>query len=225
MSNFRPSLGRIFNPADPEEHALHPVSRQLAAQPSVAISHYHFSNGWWGDQGDKPQCVAYAWTHWLEDGPVKHSGKAPCIDPGYLYAECQKIDGDSYPHDGTTTLAAAKTLTTLGYISGYHWAYSLDEVVQTILQLGPVVCGVNWYESMFYPDEAGLIEVSGNIAGGHEIKLDGANTVHELLRIKNSWGRSWGANGFACISFNDFQRLLSEDGDACLAVEIGVEQP
>jgi C1A family cysteine protease len=85
--------------------------------------------------------------------------------------------------------------------------------------VAPVVVGLNWYSSMFHPNAAGLIKVDGSLAGGHAFLLDGVSADREYFRIKNSWGRSWGRKGFALISFKDVERLLAEDGEACLAVE------
>jgi len=46
------------------------------------------------------------------------------------------------------------------------------------------------------------------------------NLKQSIFRIKNSWGRAWSNNGFAFISFDDMARLLSEDGEACIAHEV-----
>ena len=217
-------FGRRFAPDDRDKRFS--VWQRLAAAPSVATRHYWFSNGWWGDQGTTSQCVAYAFMHWLEDGPAKHGGPAPMIDPAVLYHEAQQLDewpGDDY--DGTSVRGAAKALVARGLISDYWWATTVDEVIQTLLQLGPLVVGTNWYSSMMNVDARGFVRVGGSLAGGHGYKLDGVNIALEMFRIKNSWGRSWGVHGFAFISFADFERLLREDGEAAIATEVGTLVP
>lgn len=215
-----PRLGRRFSPDDRDKQFS--VRSRLTLGPHVSTRHYWWAHGWWGDQGATPRCVAYAWTHWLEDGPTKHPGPPPVVDPGVLYHEAQLLDewpGEDY--DGTSVRAGAKALQARGLISGYEWATTLDEVINTLLQVGPLVVGTNWYSTMFNPDEAGFIHVGGYVEGGHAYLLDGVSTSAEYFRMKNSWGRSWGNQGFALISFADFERLLREDGEAALAVEVG----
>jgi C1A family cysteine protease len=91
--------------------------------------------------------------------------------------------------------------------------------VNTILQLGPVVVGTNWYYNMFFPNTNGVISIGGSLAGGHAYVLNGVDTVNQLFRIKNSWGQSWGKSGHAFISFADMTRLINERGEICLAIE------
>jgi C1A family cysteine protease len=92
---------------------------------------------------------------------------------------------------------------------------------ETILKLGPVVVGTNWYNGMFYPNKNGLIKISGQMVGGHAYLINGVDTKTKQFRIKNSWGKSWGKGGHAFISFNDMSRLIKENGEICLAIELG----
>jgi hypothetical protein len=193
----------------------------LPTTPSIRTYRYWNADGWWGDQKQTPQCVAYAWVHWLEDGPVGQRGTAPVVATATLYAEAQAADefpGTNY--DGTSVRGGAKAVQARGFISSYHWASTLAEIVAALLDVGPVVVGVNWYEDMFTPDEAGLIHIGGALAGGHAFVLDGISVPHKLIRMKNSWGRNWGKNGFAYLAFEDVDHLLHEEGEAALALEI-----
>jgi Papain family cysteine protease len=182
------------------------------------------SRFWWGyrvrlDQGQTPQCVAYGWSHFITDSPDPHP--APLIAPATLYHEAQTLDewpGEDY--DGTSVRGGAKALVNHAEIAAeYRWAFDLDTLIANVLEVGPVVIGVNWYERMFDPDSKNYVRIGGGIAGGHCVKVDGVNTDYKFVRIKNSWGQEWGRGGFARITFDDMERLLGEDGEACMAVE------
>jgi hypothetical protein len=188
---------------------------------------YWWPNGWWGNQGNSPYCVAFSWTHWLAAGPITQKssrigGKTP-YDTTYLYTEAQKVDewpGENY--DGTSVRAGAKILKNSGYINGYNWAWDINTTVSTLLTLGPVVVGTSWYYDMFFPNKNGVITATGEVMGGHAYLLDGVNVKKKLIRIKNSWGKDWGKNGFAYISFDDMEKLIKDQGEVCLATEINL---
>lgn len=213
-------LGRI-QVTDPNDKKFL-MKALLSTAPSVRTSRYWSASGWWGDQAQTSQCVGYSWAHWVEDGPVTQTGKAPIVPPLDIYTEAQKIDdfpGENY--DGTTVRAGAKVLQDKGFIQSYTWAWDVDTVIQAILEKGPVVVGTNWYYDMFRPNiDTAIIMVSGNLAGGHAYVLNGVNIKKKLIRIKNSWGRAWGDKGHAYISFDDMDKLIKSNGEACLAIEI-----
>ena len=74
---------------------------------------------------------------------------------------------------------------------------------------------------MFRPDKSGNIRLTGRFVGGHAYLINGVDLNKKVFRIKNSWGKSWGLGGHAYISFNDMTRLIRENGEICLATEVG----
>jgi C1A family cysteine protease len=76
---------------------------------------------------------------------------------------------------------------------------------------------------MFTPDEKGIIHPNAAQAvGGHAVLINGVNMVKKLVRIKNSWGRSWGDNGHCWLSFADLDALLKDNGEALIATEVRI---
>jgi hypothetical protein len=196
--------------------------QKLATPPKILTERYWADNGWWGNQGDTPQCVGYAWAHWLEDGPIQQSGVPPIIKPNDIYNNAQKLDewlGENY--EGTSVRGGVKFLKNVKKVKSYYWAFDLQTLIDSVMKLGPVVVGTNWYMGMFYPDKNGLIKISGQLVGGHAYLINGVDIKNKKFRLKNSWGKSWGKNGSAFISFNDMSRLIKENGEICLAVEKG----
>lgn len=123
------------------------------------------------------------------------------------------FDGQYPPTDtGSDGLSVAKACQRAGLISGYRHATSLDAALAA-LAVRPVITGVNWYEGMDEPDRDGLVHVSGQVRGGHEFVLDEIVADEQLIGFTNSWSTDWGVDGRAYISFDDFERLLHEQGD------------
>jgi C1A family cysteine protease len=79
---------------------------------------------------------------------------------------------------------------------------------------------------MFDIDSYGLLRPDGSNAGGHEWLLHGYDPNYKGLgpayKMLNSWGDSWGLNGHAYILVKDYEGLLADAGDACVALELAV---
>jgi len=193
-----------------------------AVRQSSARRRYWSDWHWIGDQGWLSHCVGFSWVGWLEAGPVRHvSNTKPVYDPSRLYRQAQKVDewkGENYA--GTSVRAGAKILQRKGFIKNYYWARDLNAVIQAILTRGPVVVGTAWYSRMDQPTKGGVVRARGRLLGGHAYLLTGVNRDKQLLRIRNSYGPTWGQKGRAYIPFQDMAKLLRMQGEACLATEI-----
>lgn len=167
------------------------------------------------DQGSEGACVGFGWAHELSAVPVK--AQVDNRSALLIYHAAQKIDeweGESY--SGTSVLAGAKVIQSLGHIGEYRWAFGLNDVLLALAYEGPVVLGLNWYTGMFEPDIKGLIHVTGDLEGGHCILAYGVSVAARTVQLHNSWGASWGLDGRCKITWEDLDRLLQEQGEACV---------
>jgi hypothetical protein len=139
------------------------------------------------------------------------------------------ITGNSY--DGTSVRGLFKVLQANGFIGSYLWAFDANAVAHWILTRGPVVIGSDWAESMMETEPGGWCrlhpELNPTIAGGHAYLLIGTDAARKApdgtvgaVRLQNSWGRGWGENGRAWMSYADLDILIKSGGEACTATEI-----
>lgn len=211
-----PKLGRLPAP-DPRDQNFR-LATLLPPAP-LRTSKYYWS-GWFGDQGQTSACVGYSWTAYLTAGPTTQVTQDWDRHARKTYKQAQTLDeweGEDY--DGTSVRAGAKALQAQGFITEYRWAFTIDETVRAVLDIGPVVVGTVWTEAMFYPVD-GKIQPDGPIVGGHAYLIDGANLDRGTVRIKNSWGRDWGNNGRVSMTISHLAHLLDMEGEAALASEI-----
>jgi hypothetical protein len=71
---------------------------------------------------------------------------------------------------------------------------------------------------MFNPSSEGLLSVSGQYAGGHEIVVDEYDPVRGWVGFTNSWGAGWGVAGRFYLQAEDWGRLLAQQGDVTVFV-------
>lgn len=168
-------------------------------------------------------CVGAAFTHELAAKPAVVKN----VDIQFaksLYFEAQRQDGwpgGEYPgaspiYSGTSVLAGAKVVKTLGYVKEYRWAFGLEDLILAVGYKGPAVLGLDWYTDMFDVDGNGYISASGQVEGGHCILCKAVNVKKEYFVLHNSWGPTWGVNGDAKITFDDMNYLLQSGGEACI---------
>jgi len=186
------------------------------------------------DQGWEGACVGFSWSHAASSYTQHTRGITDAFAEQKVYWEAQKIDpwaGGAYPgavpdDDGTSVLAGAKIMRQYGFIDGYKWAFNVDDVLAALSNEGVVIIGVWWRDSMWNPRPNGLLDISGAQAGGHAILVRGHNLKrrftgegeHHVVRLRNSWGKSWGLDGDCFLKVEDLETLLLDDGEACIPV-------
>jgi hypothetical protein len=194
------------------------------------------------DQGDLGSCTGNAAEGVLgtspffeaipEGAPARPTGDAE-MDEGQainLYSSATQLDDydGTYPPDdtGSDGLSVAKACLKAGLISGYQHATSLEAAL-TALAADPVITGVNWYDSFDQPAANGLIRITrrASVRGGHEFELEELDVENRLVWLTNSWSTAWGAGGRACIGWDDFGRLLSEQGDVTVFAPVNEPAP
>ena len=204
---------------------------------TTATAHYWFEGEAWLDQGQTGTCVGNALAHRYADGPVDHTG----INEAWAQELYVAASGDTTLQQGTSALLACRVMLSRKQISAFHWVGSPAEFRNTLLTVGPVCVGVDWYSSMDRPlrganDRAYMVvDPASGLRGGHEFEINGINLAPAsgppFYRMKNSWGRVWpgdeisgtpilgpGTARFACYDLENL--IFSHGGDAVLISEV-----
>lgn len=182
------------------------------------------------DQGSEGACVGFGWTGELLSSPKPDFDASAAQGNQYalgIYREAQTIDewpGEDY--SGTSVLAGAKVVHGRGHVDAYRWCFSIEDVRDAVIAEGPVVVGIPWHENMYYTSDSGLVNVEGNVVGGHCILITGyhpgirlrGEDYRERFRVfrwRNSWGPDYGVGGNGFVRYEDLRDLLKEWGEAC----------
>ena len=67
-------------------------------------------------------------------------------------------------------------------------------------------------------DSGGYIHATGSNEGGHCYLYLGVDIEKQAFIIHNSWGKEWGRNGRAFISFDDYEKLRTSDGEMAFLI-------
>jgi hypothetical protein len=218
-----PGMGRALIEHDPK-------SKEYGVRGAVVRAAVTRRNKTWRraygpyDQGQTSSCVGQTFQGILNTSPI-----TPLIPlekrkqyPGLkIYSNAQQRDqwaGEEPTYYGTSALGAMKYLQEEGLIKEYRWCFGVDDVIDTLVQYGPVGIGVWWYSGMMRTDSAGFINPTGSQVGGHEVELHGVDISSKYVIGTNSWGADWGVKGRFKLSWENLDRLLQEDGDAVTVV-------
>lgn len=216
-----------------------PLSAQLP-ETIVRRNHYWPMFGLPLDQGATGTCVGHGGKHWEISVPVirtQRLGPPTAIDL-YLAATTRDPWHNGQPdtslQDGTSVNALMLALRDqYKLIGAFDWELSrVDPVLDFLSEVGPVIIGVNWYDSMFRTDQEGFLHLptTARIAGGHCLCINGIDIKRGFVYGPNSWGQpadfgrfnpnTGRSDGRFRMSFELLARLIGEDGEACAAREL-----
>lgn len=176
-------------------------------------------------------CTAQASIGAMCTGPFRHDYRAVSTRLAFYARETQvdEFPGEFPAQDtGSSGLAAGKVLLERKLIGRYEHAFNLQAAL-TALLAGPIIIGVNWYDSMDRPGADGLVTVSpgAQVRGGHEMEVselllaeDGNYSGTDRIRLPQSWGTGFGDKGWIQMTIDTLARLLSEDGDATILIPL-----
>jgi cathepsin B len=88
--------------------------------------------------------------------------------------------------------------------STFYYFYSKNAIKESIMKKGPVETGFNVYDD-FLNYKSGIYKrQSDTLLGGHAVKVIGwgKENGQEYWIVANSWGKSWGENGYFRIAFD-----------------------
>lgn len=203
------------------DHAIRPFLGSVTRKKQIWTMPGNFPL----NQGREGACVGFGWAAELACDPVRIPATQDFAS--LLYQSARDEDaktGYRYP-DGASVLGGAQACKNRGYISGYRWAFGIDDVIDTLVAKGPVVLGINWYDGMYETAQDGLVIVNGPCVGGHCILATGYWPNHpvfhtDVIQWTNSWGANYGENGKGYIRVSDLDMLLQQQGEACIATDV-----
>lgn len=180
------------------------------------------------DQLQEGACVGFTGAEEAAAEPVVVRGVNDALGRR-IYAEAQKIDPwANTPHEGTTMIAGATVMMTLGFWTEYRWAFGIDDVIDTLVQFGPVAFAGPWYPPMFNPTAEGQLVMDGQATAGHAITGRKLDWARGRVWIRNHWlrkpdgnGSFWGVNGEAFFPIETLDKWLKSGGQCMVPVTRG----
>merc|ERR1712085_143591 len=110
----------------------------------------------------------------------------------------------SYPYkgvEGTCRSTGYTTSVQQGGVTGYKSVGTTTAALKSALQLGPVSVAIEADQMSFQGYKSGILMASAcGSRLDHGVTLVGYDSSKDYFIVKNSWGASWGNNGFVYLS-------------------------
>lgn len=195
--------GLTPSPPDPRDFQLADHAELTGVDLSVVLPGTGLASGMPSvlNQGTTPQCVAFSSSAMKAWQDKRDQGQYFNFDEGYFF---RLIGGTVY---GAALRNAMDRLVGYGYpvvsvgqasLHKIHSYYVLDRTAAAIKAAinayGPVILGLHWYNSWFYPYASGVVRSPDYYVANHAIVAYGWDDS-KGLRLRNSWGVNYGLGG------------------------------
>ena len=209
-----------WRPPPPEVRAANQPFRINVKAAGIRTDRPLRSYSWtprvWLDQGQEGACTGFGAAHVMSMAPnartmTNANGQA-------FYKGAQRYDewpGENYEGSSVNGVMSF-LLHETKYLTEYWWAESVEEILHAIGYYGPVEMGSVWRTGMMNTRSDGFIHVTGGQVGGHAYSIRAVNLSGKYVTVHNSWGKGWGVNGEAKLSFDDLGLLLRDSGECAL---------
>lgn len=232
-----PKLGYIPDPPDPRDFQLLTlIAPPVMALPSKVSYREQMTPV--KHQDGVGACTAFAALAIKEFYDSKEYNQTIDLSEEWLYYKCKEIDGylgeGTYPRVAADVLlkqgvceekfwpyetqfppktrpAAGAELNALQYkISSYAYVPpNLTAVKTALAQNGPLLIGVKVWKNFFSIGPTGVVPTpAGEYIGGHAMCVVGYDDTKQMLEIKNSWGTTFGDNGYVWLPYSLFNSLI-----------------
>ena len=146
-----------------------------------------------------------------EDGTNFNAARAALADPGqcaetsWPYNPCRNHTR-GYAPPASATRSDELRRSTMSVLR------ATPETVSTFLhQGGTVLAGIELWDSFYACRTADLIPPAGDLDGArHAVCLVGLDEGRDAIKLRNSWGTSWGVDGYAWLRRDALALVLIE---------------
>src|SRR5581483_2943188 len=169
-------------------------SREFPAEQADAVTSVVHQIGAAGilplDQGQMGSCTANALCGARNLQP-NFGGRGAFAekDAVWLYRqEVVNVEGvNPFQDVGGSGIDVCKAAQAAKWISSYTHTFSLDQALKALV-IRPGLLGTNWWQGFDNPDANGLVGISGQVRGGHEVCAYKIDADNQLVWFHNWWG-------------------------------------
>jgi C1A family cysteine protease len=108
--------------------------------------------------------------------------------------------------NNTCSNACVTYQTQTSTINGWHYVASgtpsVESLKTQLATYGPLVTTMTVYSDFYYYQSGVYEQTSGTAQGGHAVLLVGYDDVGQYFIVKNSWGPTWGEQGYFRIAYS-----------------------